>query len=698
MDPETASQKSRRSSADGEAPQPGKDECTKHDVRPSRWCWSAYHVQALLCISAHILLILAHIALLILCLGNYEHSVTFALTESSLKWYPTIATTVVQVIGTAALTVLVALTQSLAFRRDLHVRQTLTALHDKGAAWLGFGAALLALWGQLKLRAAVGGVVYITAYLFGVWLLHITIPVVLDVVPYNATVPTVHRTTLANLTTQNATSASAYDILAVYDQMASFGPGLQENMIYDVIPQVASAVGNATVNASVYTVECAAYNPPESSINASTWAYVKPEALNMVFLGDDAPYIGLNTMSIPFLATFPYNASAIYTAQLTGCLPGECSNPILLLSPVSVLDSEGRLGSSWAPIPPVFVVNSGTPAMITALQLLACNVNISNFHIDVAADTRLPVNGVPGSQPSGLWKNWTLPSDMTMTDQLRFAQSQPFYSPPSGHGSAASVVIGSNVTVPSPAAPPVYFSPSEWDPGAMSINGDNSSAAQFANMILKDITLMVTLTPTAFDVFLNEDLGTTTHNRTNVTLAEINRSLAKTLAAVAWYGNNVNYSASHSIAGIEAMAGIYEAYTPPPLAGLAINSSAELDALYGEATIMVLVQRLRLNLSLAAITIGLVASIGLLVICALMIQPPEWPWDLSGAHTDVDSGGLLQYTWLLGHEPHLADVDPSELQSLRRAGMFEVNMIDRIRKRMDPRVSSFDIKGTDTVE
>ena len=32
--------------------------------------------------------------------------------------------------------------------------------------------------------------------------------------------------------------------------------GLLDNMVYDVIPQVAGATGNATVNASVYDVQC----------------------------------------------------------------------------------------------------------------------------------------------------------------------------------------------------------------------------------------------------------------------------------------------------------------------------------------------------------------------------------------------------------------------------------------------------------
>ena len=43
--------------------------------------------------------------------------------------------------------------------------------------------------------------------------------------------------------------------------------GLQENMIYDIIPSIPSAIGKATVNASVYDVDCAALptvGPPDA--------------------------------------------------------------------------------------------------------------------------------------------------------------------------------------------------------------------------------------------------------------------------------------------------------------------------------------------------------------------------------------------------------------------------------------------------
>lgn len=90
-------------------------------------------------------------------------------------------------------------TQRLALSKDMHTRQTLTAIHDKSSAWLGLGSAAFSAWKQTRLRAAPWGVLCITLYLLGVFTLHVTIPGLFHIVPFNATVPSVQRTDLANV-------------------------------------------------------------------------------------------------------------------------------------------------------------------------------------------------------------------------------------------------------------------------------------------------------------------------------------------------------------------------------------------------------------------------------------------------------------------------------------------------------------------
>lgn len=93
---------------------------------------------------------------------------------------------------------LVLLTQRLALRIELYTVQTLTAIHDKTNAWLGLGSAAVSVWQQTKVPAALSGVTCITVYLAAVFALHITIPAMFNVAPFNATMPTAHQTQLAN--------------------------------------------------------------------------------------------------------------------------------------------------------------------------------------------------------------------------------------------------------------------------------------------------------------------------------------------------------------------------------------------------------------------------------------------------------------------------------------------------------------------
>lgn len=48
----------------------------------------------------------------------------------------------------------------------------------------------------------------------------------------------------------------AYDILPVYGRFPTLG--LVDSMVYDVIPGIPSAIGNVSVNASIYEVQCSA--------------------------------------------------------------------------------------------------------------------------------------------------------------------------------------------------------------------------------------------------------------------------------------------------------------------------------------------------------------------------------------------------------------------------------------------------------
>lgn len=52
--------------------------------------------------------------------------------------------------------------------------------------------------------------------------------------------------------------AQSYDILSVYNQFPQIG--LQDNVIYDVLPVIPMAIGNTTVNATVFDAHCGGLN------------------------------------------------------------------------------------------------------------------------------------------------------------------------------------------------------------------------------------------------------------------------------------------------------------------------------------------------------------------------------------------------------------------------------------------------------
>ncbi|OBZ71583.1 hypothetical protein A0H81_08441 [Grifola frondosa] len=96
-------------------------------------------------------------------------------------------TALVQSVALTYFAVLVLLTQQLATRRMLHMRQSLTTIHDKAAAWSGMGSAVTAVFRQIFVPSQSSstaksgfivdvGVVVIALYLGCIHILHITTP------------------------------------------------------------------------------------------------------------------------------------------------------------------------------------------------------------------------------------------------------------------------------------------------------------------------------------------------------------------------------------------------------------------------------------------------------------------------------------------------------------------------------------------
>lgn len=75
------------------------------------------------------------------------------------------------------------------------------------------------------------------------------------------------------------------------------------------------------------------------------------------------------------------------------------------------------------------------------------------------------------------------------------------------------------------------------------------------------------------------------------------------------------------------------------------------------------------------LSVGFGVSIALMVLSlALIRQPLASANDPAHTRAVVQSAGVLQLTWLLGHEPHIATVPEPDVHALRVAGMFDVQL------------------------
>ncbi|KAF8147513.1 hypothetical protein K438DRAFT_2027718 [Mycena galopus ATCC 62051] len=190
-----------------------------------------------------------------------------AIGSDDFDMRPAISSSVVQIF----LAVLLFVTQTLAFRRNLRKLQMITVTHDNIAAWDGIGSALVHIWHQKAVPVSVFGVLSVLVYLAGILVLHITSPALLSVQPfgfnYSAPVTTQSLPNFAfsgyNPTSWNARTDMLHSPLLYAQGSLSFLPflnsttrlGLHGAILYDVL-ELNSGAGNVTVDATRFDMTC----------------------------------------------------------------------------------------------------------------------------------------------------------------------------------------------------------------------------------------------------------------------------------------------------------------------------------------------------------------------------------------------------------------------------------------------------------
>ena len=92
------------------------------------------------------------------------------------------------------------------------------------------------------------------------------------------------------------------------------------------------------------------------------------------------------------------------------------------------------------------------------------------------------------------------------------------------------------------------------------------------------------------------------------------------------------------------------------------------------------------------VIVGLVVSGVLFLLSFYLIGQPFFSRGLVHAHTVLEDAGMLQLTWLLGNEHHLSKVENPDTQTLRAAGMFDVQMNERAEEKVLQALQSSDLE------
>ncbi|KAI0777092.1 hypothetical protein BC629DRAFT_632196 [Irpex lacteus] len=588
-----------------------------------------------LCRVLHIILILFYVALVIIASQHYEHGLNFPFTPSGQTTISVTVSIISQGFGTLYLAGLVLVTQRVALIHDLHTRQTLTAIHDKTSAWLGLGSSLLAIVDQIKLPSVVFSVAFIGSYLLGIAALHITIPASVSVNTYNATIMTQQTTQLARPLFYSENPVS-FDILNLYNQFPQIG--LQDNMIYDILPVVPAAVNDAVVNATYFNVDCGALPSGAQSGQADlsddgdiTWTFsinfTKPALTVTLGVGLMAPSsLSLDAMGIPSVGN-----NSLDGFENTWAIVVAATIPVVDASQTRTGILEMNPGMAWyIDSPDGFLSHAN--AKVDAVQMFMCNISTVNTTISVSAVSKQPIANTTSPEPV-FWEEWSFQNyPATVQDPLIHSLPGMCGNAPGATHEVVPDIIGATY---------------------------NTSSLEFIGNTTYSI-YPVSKHYSMIDQFLMQDLNisaATPNKPSNISLSDFQRSLGKAMAAIVWYDRNGDHSSVFS-------------YSNSTL----IHSD---EPRIGQATVEVLTLRIRLNFNIIPLSVGLGVS------CLLFALT----FPLSGGlkrreiTNDLNAAGILQLTWLLGNESHFAGIRRPERQELRQAGLFDVQMSARAKRK-----------------
>ncbi|KAJ7080252.1 hypothetical protein C8R44DRAFT_862910 [Mycena epipterygia] len=310
--------------------------------------WLQRHLLQAICFALHVVLVLVHITLLISGIKHWEHHFTFALEQQTIVSFWT--TTITITTGIIYSSILVFVTQQLAMQHNVHSHQTLTSVHDRISSWAGLGSTLVTLYNQVSVPASVLGTLHVVGYLGCIAVLHTTIPAVLSVETFMATVPVAASTfgipEFANTTAVQSTR----------DFMTTFSPaflewsgsfellGLYNSSLYEVLQHTTQGTGQAPVKSIGYNVSCGCLDAEiiniwdgRLNISLSSGDFALPDVISPNQLS-----VLLDIYANLIVSNVTGGASGEYSIENLG---PKTPNSIIIYTTNTVVDSEGHQGS-----------------------------------------------------------------------------------------------------------------------------------------------------------------------------------------------------------------------------------------------------------------------------------------------------------------------------------------------------------------
>ncbi|EIW84523.1 hypothetical protein CONPUDRAFT_135900 [Coniophora puteana RWD-64-598 SS2] len=609
-----------------------------------------YIIEYYLCFTLHFVLVAMHIAFLAAgAVGAVDHVIV---ESEHYHRYSTVLAIVPQAIATLIAAALVYTTQRLATRRAFKQRQTLTALHDQMSAWAGLGSAVISLFNQFDLAAAILGTGTIVSYLTLIAIIHITTPTLIGLEPTQIAVNTTIGSTLGtpNLTSfiswAEPNSDNPDELIKVISPLiAVLGgggvhsdslviTGVANGTLYDVV-DINNATQPITVNATAFNVSCGYMTDFTVQARAAT-------AADLPTFNISNPQVKWTGLTMGDLAP-----SSLREMSSTGALLNTSSHQLVRPSPYTVLvsttnftDSSGSPGPGVVSLGGTYMYPDATQdwQRVWALQMIGCALDVQHAMVDVDPATRTLVDSGSGAggnwaaqmqKNSSVWREWVPPGarngssevDQAMLDLWSFvfqAASLTAYD--------AGVACCTPAGYPSPTA---------------------SNQTAKLNVVEQYLALNLGLYPVTDG---KRDVSPGMYPPPPaLTLHELENAMAGVTAAAF-------YSALHS--------------QPNALDDTIMlpSQSASIGAVMSgvsEMTYMTAASRLHLNIP--NIGIGLAASTLLLALAITLVRNPDGPEPL------VAGAGILQTIWLSQGNPafreRVARVEEPTLEQLRGAGM-----------------------------